>query len=294
MFQTVKRSAPWWFFLRLFLGIYLAITFFQAQNLSSFYDSESGLLPSSLSFSLFGQKPEFPNLFTILTGPALKGALMTASILSLGVVSNLATGLFALLGWLFWASLIERFAIISIPHDAFVGWLLIAIAIICFLNRNFLGKRQEGPVEIPRILFHLAWFAIGFTFLISLGLKLSSPSWQNGEAFELILRSPVTRGWTSILSQHQEIFPTLTYGALLIELLIGVLAILPFTRKYCWHLLLLFHLINFCFLHISHVSSGFLLFQIFLIPEEIAIFLRKRIMILTDFWKTKAETIEKR
>lgn len=249
---------------RIAIGLYLAVHFAALVPYAGELFSVSGMLPD------YGRLPSagyFPNPLK-LVGEA--GATL-ALVLSVGLALLFAGGVFrrivALLLWLAWASFFNRNPFIANPSIPYVGWLLLACAIIPDEAplRPALPRAQQN-FEVPRALYVGAWLLLGLGYTLSGLHKLGSPSWRDGTALRHVLELPLARDTAlraAVLSLPASVFAALTYGALLAELSALPLFAFRRLRPFAFWGLVAMQLGILCLLDFADLTLGMLLMHAF-------------------------------
>ncbi len=263
----VNISTTHFNFLRWSLAGYLFAFWISVWLSSSYFVGDSSFLPRSLLYHpLDTWLGDFPSAF------AFGGVKLTVSLALVSCVLlclGIAMGPASISLWFFWASLLDRFPVASVPHEPFVGWLLLAFSLMTAMNgESWVMSKRKTSREVSRILYLGAWGLLCASYAISALLKLSSPLWREGAAVQHILNSPVVRPWVQS-SALVDVIPTgvleiLNWGALVFELAPLLLVWHPRTRFYGWCVVTTFHVINIFLFQITEVSGGLLLFQVFL------------------------------
>jgi predicted DCC family thiol-disulfide oxidoreductase YuxK len=113
------------------------------------------------------------------------------------LVTGFHRRLVSFLLWYGWASLLNRNIFISNPGLPYIGWILLALAVIptgepwSFDTRKSPGK----PFVFPPIVFGGAWVLMAVGYTLSGLHKAQSPSWQDGTALWHVLQSAIARDY---------------------------------------------------------------------------------------------------
>jgi hypothetical protein len=235
---------------RAILGAALVVHFLYLVPYGAEVFGADGMLPSIDLNSTAGW---FPNLFALCDAPWFVRTVLVALA---GGGAWLAAGwrgdrVVAAILWYGWASLFHRNNFISTPAVPYVGWLLLAYAV--------LGN--------ARALWVGAWVLLGLGYLLSGIDKLTtSPSWRSGEALTLILTSPIAR--TNPLPAVLVGLPaiarrTLTWGALGVELSFAPLALFKVSRRWAWWMAVALHLGILTTLDLTELTCTMILLHLF-------------------------------
>ena len=113
---------------RALLGLYLLVHLSALLPYGTELFSNAGMLADAAASPLY---PLFPNLLFVCDGPAVVAAALAVGVLAsaclaLGWRDRVA----ALVLWLLWASLFTRNPLIQNPGLPFIGWLLLAHALL--------------------------------------------------------------------------------------------------------------------------------------------------------------------
>lgn len=253
---------------RAFFGTYLAVHFAMLVPFGAEVFSSAGMLPDA---SLSPLARLFPNVLALHDSPAFVTALLAAAALaSAALALGLRDRAAALLVWYAWACLYGRNPLIANPGLPYVGWLLLAHALVPPSPFGSLDARgrvdPRGGWYLPRPLWAGAWalMAVGYTYS---GLtKLGSPSWRDGTAFARVLENPLTRpGAAGELARAlpQPLLEAIAYGGLAAEILFAPLALLARARPWLWVALLLMHLGLVVLVDFADLSLGMIVLHLF-------------------------------
>lgn len=225
-------------------------------------------------FSRDGVFPEpmwptsFPGILNIFDQPifveVFVGSLLLASVLLFVGIGCRAVAFFL---WYGLASLVARDPYIANVSAPYLGWLLLATAVI---------PRRETQA-IPKELYQGAWLILGVTYFLSGCYKLTSPAWRHGEALSLILSSPVGReSLVPIFSAYARgILPLVTYSVIIVQMVFLPLCLFKKTRPIGWILVTLLQIFNGAFTKMTLLAAGVLLFHVFVFDEKWLLRLRR-------------------
>lgn len=258
---------------RFLFGFYLCIHFSQLLPWTTELFSNQGMLADSTLSPLIRL---FPNLLAIQDTPAI--AMMMAF---LGIIASF----FFMIGkWDKWAAVVlwyvlacflGRNPLISNPSLPFVGWLLLAHL---FLPKapfgSFAARRRidpRGGWEMSQSIFLASWCVMAISYSYSGILKLSSPSWVDGTAFNYLLQNPLVRcnGLRELLSSLPEFFlKCMTWGVLTLEVSFVVFALFKKARLWIWGSMLLMHLGLLCLIDFADLTLGMIFLHFFTFNPE--------------------------
>ena len=134
-------------------------------------------------------------------------------LLSCGVFPRLTP----LLIWYIQTSLYNRNNLTDDPSQAFVGLLLLTLALIP--SQPKLLTRSKKDIEIPFFVFFGPIFVFCVAFTVSAIDKITSVSWGNGTAFWQMLHLGIARHIDLVewLIVHQNITHIVSYVAVLTQ-----------------------------------------------------------------------------
>lgn len=154
----------------------------------------------------------------------------------------------AVLLWVCWTCLFNRNNFISHPGVSFVGWLLLATALVPTGEPLVLGaksSRLNHDWFMPRALFVGAWLVMAVSYTLSGVLKAASPSWIDGTAIYYVTRTANTYQWwfADIVRDLPMLFwMGMTWLTLALEILFLPLCVISKGRLAAWGGMLLLHL----------------------------------------------------
>jgi hypothetical protein len=248
---------------RVLLGVYLAVHFWSLVPYAGELFSTSGMLPDA---SVLPTAP-FPNPLATATASGAAIALSIACALALAFAAGVWRRPLALLLWFGWACLFNRNPFIANPSIPYVGWLLLACAIIP--NEAPLRPSLPRPDDgwaVPKPLYVGAWLLLGLGYTLSGLHKLASPSWRDGSALRHVIELPLARETAlrdAFVGQPNEVLAVLTYGALIAEITALPLFAFRATRPYAWWGLVAMQLGILCLLDFADLTLGMLAFHAF-------------------------------
>lgn len=251
------------------LGAYLASHFAALLPYGTEVFSGAGAVPSP---SLSGYHGFFPNLLFLFDSPsAVAAGLLAGVVLSVLFALGRHDRPAALGLWYLWACLLGRNPLILNPSIPYVGWLLLAHALLLpsapYGSLDSLKRPDPGAGwRFPRPLFAAAWALLALSYSYSGWTKLMSPSWWDGSALAVVLSNPLMRdnGIVAFLMRQPEVLlKLLTWGALGAELLFAPLALSARLRPLLWSALLAMHVSLLFMVDFADLSMGMVMFHFF-------------------------------
>jgi predicted DCC family thiol-disulfide oxidoreductase YuxK len=252
---------------RVTFGLYLVYHFLSLLPWGQELFSSHGVLPQGAMSPLFHL---FPNVF-LLSDSALfvQACLLAAAIFSAFLTVGKFDRVMAVLVWYVWASLYGRNPLIGNPSLPFIGWLLLAYALIPSLSdRKELSSTSEdgGSWKMPADIFTAAWILMAVAYSYSGYSKLISPSWMDGTALSHVLSNPLARDTvvrTSMLALPALWLKAATWTALFLELAFAPLALFRRLRPFLWLAMVSLHLGLLVLVNFSDLTIGMLLLHFF-------------------------------
>ncbi len=253
---------------RFLLGAYLALHFAWLVPWGAELFSSRGLLPDAAASPLARL---FPNVLVLADAPAVVTALLVAGIaaavaLAVGWRDRIA----ALVAWYVLACLFGRNPLIANPALPFVGWMLLAHALLPPAPYGSLAARGRidpaGGWRMPRPIFAAAWIVMAVGYSYSGFTKLVSPSWLDGSALERVLENPLARPGAVrelLLALPPALLRLATWGALALELLFAPLALARRARPWIWLAMVGMHAGLLLTIDFADLSLGMLLLHAF-------------------------------
>ena len=158
--------------------------------------------------------------------------------------------------------------LLSPPSDGYLGWLLLATALIPQGEGSGLHRlRRDWRIPAPILTAALVVFAVSYTCS---GLdKLRSEVWTSGQTLGIAFNGPLARVYfiNDLLSHAPTIvLKMLTWISLASEVLCAPLCLFARGRKIAWGAILIMHIGALATLVLTSVSLAMLLFNLFLIP----------------------------
>jgi predicted DCC family thiol-disulfide oxidoreductase YuxK len=255
---------------RILLGTYLVVHFTHLLPYAPELWSNAGMLPDPTLLPAWGKAPDPLFFFDAPSVTRLLVALLAlaAVLFALGVWRRVA----AVVLWLGWLFLFNRNPLIANPSLPYVGWLLLASAVIPEGEPWALAPlRPAATWRMPPALYWggLALLMVGYT--VSGLHKLSAPSWRDGTAFFHVLEIPLARDTAlraSVAAAPPFVFQFLTWSALAVEISAGPVALLPRTRPFGWLAAVGLQLGILCFVAFADLTLGMLLAHAFVFDRR--------------------------
>lgn len=192
-------------------------------------DGAPALMPGGLAGVLPSPLPADATTVRVL----LAALAVLAAALALGVARHAA----ALLLWYGFTCLGHAAPHSQTVASAFVGWLLLASALVPAGEplRPF-GRPRAGGGRVPRALWIGAWVVMAAGYGLAGWDKLASPGWRAGEALRVAVGLPYAReaGARLLLALPDALQRGATFAGLLVELAFPFLALLRATRPVAW------------------------------------------------------------
>jgi len=252
---------------RVTFGLYLLYHFLSLLPWGTELFSLRGVLPQGAMSPLFRL---FPNLFLLWDSPRfVQACLLAAAIFSALLTIGKFDRVMAVLVWYVWASLYGRNPLIGNPSLPFIGWLLLAYALIPSLSdRKELASTSEdtGSWKMPVDIYAAAWILMAVAYSYSGYNKLISPSWMDGSALRHVLSNPLARDTvvrTSLLALPALWLKAATWAALSLELSFAPLAIFRRLRPFLWLAMVGLHLGLLVLVNFSDLTVGMLILHFF-------------------------------
>lgn len=242
------------------LGGYVAAHFASLWLYGAELFSSAGVLPAAASPLL----RLFPNVLGVNDSPAVVAALLALGVVSgLAITSGRAERLAALAAWYVWACLFGRNPLISNPSLPYVGWMLLAHALIAPGTPSPEARRSW---RIPETVYRAAWVVLAVGYSYSGLCKLSSLSWLDGSALEAVLSNPLARDPAAglILSiVPSSLLKAVTWGALALEISFAPAVLSRRLRPGLWAAMLAMHVSLLFVLDFADLTWGMLLIHAF-------------------------------
>ena len=249
---------------RALLGAYLAVHFATLVPWGAELFSSAGMLPEASASPL---AHAFPNVLTWFDAPWFVTALLVAAtaaslLLALGAADRPA----AVLLWYVGACLLGRNPLVASPALPYVGWMLLAHALVPRAPFGALASRgrtdPDGGWRLPQGIFVAAWVAMAVGYAYSGITKLGSPSWVDGSAISEVLANPLARDtglrvW--LLALPPSVLQVATWSALALEIGFAPLALSRRLRPWLWLAMLGMHGSLIALVDFADLSLGMVL-----------------------------------
>ncbi|MEJ7809656.1 MAG: hypothetical protein WKG32_04480 [Gemmatimonadaceae bacterium] len=254
---------------RIALGSYLATHFALLVPYAPELFGRTGMLPDPV---LDPTRQIFPNLLDVLGSPlGTRVFTVTAAALAVALAAGVARPLVCGLLWYAWACMLNRNLFIVNPGIAFVGWLLLASAIVPRGEPRLPWRSAEAEWRVPPVLYVGAWVVMAGGYTLSGIDKLASPSWVDGSAFRYVLENPIARDtWLRewLLSLPAMWLRLLTWGGLAMEILFAPLCLGSRTRVLAWLGAVGMHLVLMMTAAFTDLTLGVLMIHLFTLDER--------------------------
>ncbi len=253
---------------RVALGVYLAIHFGQLLPHGAELFSSQGMLPAASASPL---AHAFPNQLAAWDTPLAVGSLLALAVALSGLLAHGWCDRAAAVGlWYIGACLLGRNPLISNPALPYVGWMLLAHALLPpapFGSWSARGRPDaSADWRMPAGIFVAAWTAMALGYTYSGLWKLGSPSWVDGSALARVLENPLARPTalrTLALALPPEVLRLATWGVLALEIGFAPLALFRRARAWPWCAMLLAHVGIALLIDFADLSLGMLLLHAF-------------------------------
>lgn len=252
---------------RVTFGLYLLYHFLSLLPWGTELFSSQGVLPQGTMSPLFHL---FPNLFLLWDSPLfVQACLLAAAVFSLFFTVGKLDRVMAVLVWYLWACFYGRNPLISNPSLPFIGWMLLAYALIPSLaDRKELSSTSEDAQfwKMPTDIYTAAWILMAVAYSYSGYSKLISPSWMDGAALHHVLSNPLARDTvirTSLLALPAWCLKGATWAALFLELAFAPLALIRRLRPFLWLVMVGLHLGLLVLVNFSDLTMGMLMLHFF-------------------------------
>jgi predicted DCC family thiol-disulfide oxidoreductase YuxK len=253
---------------RLLFGAYLTVHFALLLPWGAEIFSNRGVLPDGTVSPLLHL---FPNVLALVDSPASVTALITAGLVAaLAFAAGFRDRIAALVAWYVLACLFGRNPLIANPALPFVGWMLLAHAVIPGTPYGAADARgridPRGDWRMPAAIVTAAWIVMSLGYTYSGWTKLISPSWVDGTAMMRVLDNPLARDTflrTMVLALPVPILIAKTWGALALELAFAPLALVARLRPLVWLAMLGMHLGLMALIDFADLSFGMVMLHLF-------------------------------
>lgn len=244
--------------LRVVVGVYLVVHFAGLVPFAAELFSRDGVVPT-IALNPLGRL--FPNLLGVADSPAVaRGVLIAAVGLATSFTLGVADRFAAVALWYVWACLLGRNPLISNPSIPYVGWLLLAHALVAPT------RRADASWRLPRAVHEAAWAVLALGYTYSAATKLCSPSWLDGSAVAHVVAGPLGRPGVlrdAFLALPTGLLAAASYGSLVLELLFAPLSLVRRLRPWLWVALLGMHVGLIALVDFADLSLGMIMFHAF-------------------------------
>jgi hypothetical protein len=212
---------------RAIFGSYLIYHFSTLYSHADKLFTSTGMFPDPNIIPSWGI---FPVFFNLEDKASIQYFILFMIILSLNIVRGPYRRISSLVLWYGWAYLFNRNVLIANPGLPYVGWLLLACAII---------PDDTNPNKkwiMPSGVYYGAWFLMTLGYTISGIHKFQCPSWIDGSALYHVLSSVLGRDnfMVRFLLANPTILQGLTWGSLVLESCALPIGIFYNVRKWYW------------------------------------------------------------
>jgi predicted DCC family thiol-disulfide oxidoreductase YuxK len=250
------------------LGAYLTVRLALLLPYAAELFSSAGMVPDGTASPLLRA---FPNVLALVDTPAFVAAfvatgVVAALLLAAGWHDRAAALYLAYLG----ACLFGRNPLIANPSLPFVGWMLLAHALLPPAPYGSWAARDRadpgGGWTFPRSLHVVAWIVMAASYSYSGWCKLDSPSWLDGTALRHVLENPLARPIVlrDLLSTlPPAAFAAMTWSVLALEIAYAPLALVARLRPWLWLVMAAMHVGLVALIDFAELSAGMLLLHAF-------------------------------
>ena len=265
--MTLRYSAFQFAIFRIVFGLYLALNFALLVRHAPRLFSKDGMISNPSLNWTYGYFPDI--LYFVDNQMFVKMFLALLFFFSLSFAFGVARPVMALLIWYGEACLYNRNNYYWSPAMPLIGWLLLACAIIpsgeplCALG----SREQKSEWYMPKEILWGAWFILGLSYSVSGFYKCAGPSWMDGSAIGQSLRWVWARNWwypQTLLASPPLVLKWITWTTLFLETFFLLLCTFRLGRIFAWCGMVLMHLNILLLLDLADLTSGVLLFHLFL------------------------------
>ena len=253
---------------RALFGLYLVVHFASLIPWGSELFSNRGALPQSSASPLAYL---FPNVLTIYDPPWFVAVLLiVAAAASISFALGAWDRTAAMAQWYLLACLFGRNPLTANPSLPFVGWMLLAHAVLPKAPFGSLAARgridPRGGWKMLQPIHGAAWIVMALAYSYSGYTKLISPSWVDGSALSRVLDNPLAR--PTILREFFLASPPIflhlaTWGGLCLELFYAPLALFRRLRPWIWLSMVMMHLGLVALIDFADLTLGMLCLHAF-------------------------------
>ena len=264
---TMKYYSPTQFAIfRTIFGFYLMWHFYSLIPYGPEIFGSNGMIPDPTMIPTWGIFPSFLHLFE--NDYVIKIFLGLLSVASFLFAAGFYRNVLSVFLWYGWVYLINRNVLISNPGIPYVGWLLLACALIPSGEGFYFWRNKTNKTNwyMPGLIYWSAWFLMALGYTISGLHKLQCPSWIDGSALRHILSSLLARDnfmTQQLLAAPNIVLQIHTWFSLMVEILFLPLGIFYRVRKWYWMLFIVMHLGIMCLINFTDLTLGVLMIHFF-------------------------------
>jgi predicted DCC family thiol-disulfide oxidoreductase YuxK len=253
---------------RVLFGLYLFVHFVRLIPWGREVFSNAGVLPNASVSPLLHL---FPNVLALWDGPAVIASLLIlGSLLAVVFALGWHDRAVAVVLWYLWACLLGRNPLIGNPSLPFIGWLLLAHAVLPpapYGSWTARGRPDpRGSWHMPPFVFALAWALMAVGYSYSGYTKLVSASWVDGSALFRVLQNPLARPTflrELVLATPLGLLQVATWAALALELGFAPLVLFRQLRPWIWTAMVGLHCSLVLLINFADLTAGMLLLHLF-------------------------------
>ena len=239
---------------RAIFGVYLAYHFLELLPYAEELFTTRGMIKNHTDLPTYGMLP-VPAIIDCNIDAFFKTLICVALLLACGFFQTISS-LILFYGWCF---CLGTNVFISNPGIAYVGWLLLACAVLPNKKENW---------NMPSMIYWTAWFLLMSGYTISGLHKLQSPSWIDGTALYHVLTSMISR-YPKIMSDFPLwIFQFGTWASLCLEITALPLELFYHTRKYYWLAFVAMHISVMLVINFTDLTLGMLMIHLFVFDNR--------------------------
>ena len=248
---------------RIFFGAFLTWHFIALIPYGAELFSNEGIISDASLNPTYGF---FPNHLYLWDTPFVVALTLGIAVLaSITFTLGWARRTSAVILWFIITALFHRNNLTSNPSLPYLGLILILSTLIP-IGENFSLSKKNERWFMPKWIMPVATFLLALGYTFSGWTKLSSPSWIDGSAIAHVLNNPLARpGFFRdfLLNLPEGLLATMTWGALLAELLYLPLCFHKKSRPWIWLALLGMHLGLILLIDFTDLSMGMVMNHLF-------------------------------
>jgi len=258
---------------RILFGLYLTFHFFELLFVGKEVFSNEGVISNSQLLPGFGKIPL--HIFKYDSPTEIRIFLASLVLCSIMFTIGLFRRIVSLIIFYGWISLLNRNPLISNPSLGYIGWILLACALIPKGDRlGFLLTKSQRETEyknkniwqVPDVIYYGFWIVMSISYVASGLHKLQCESWLDGTALYYIFTGPLVRKDNMIvkfLLNYPFLIKILTIKSLFLEISFLFLGTFYRTRKSYWIAFMGFHLGILATVNFADLTVGMLLAHLF-------------------------------